>query len=35
VHDESPQLPHGYPVMLMLSLVPPLWRAVIHPRIPV
>lgn len=34
VHDESPQLPHGYPVMLMLSLVPPLWRAVIHPRIP-
>lgn len=32
VHDESPQLPHGYPVMLMLSLVPPLWRAVIHPR---
>ena len=35
VHDESPQLPHGYPVMLMLSLVPPLWRAVIHPRMPV
>lgn len=34
VHDESPQLPYGYPVMIMLSLVPPLWRAVIHPRMP-
>jgi alkane 1-monooxygenase len=33
VHDESPQLPHGYPAMLMMSLVPPLWRSVIHPRI--
>lgn len=34
VHDESPQLPYGYPLMLILSLVPPLWRAVIHPRMP-
>ncbi len=34
VHGESPQLPYGYPLMLILSLMPPLWRAVIHPRIP-
>lgn len=33
VHDESPQLPHGYPAMLLLSLVPSLWRSVIHGRI--
>jgi len=32
VHDASPQLPHGYPAMLLLSLVPPMWRSVIHKR---
>jgi alkane 1-monooxygenase len=32
VHDDSPQLPHGYPAMLLLSLVPPLWRSVVHRR---
>ncbi|MEY2719391.1 MAG: hypothetical protein RLZZ273_757 [Bacteroidota bacterium] len=32
VHDASPQLPHGYPAMLLMSLVPPLWRSVIHRR---
>lgn len=31
--DASPQLPAGYAGMLMLSLVPPLWRHVMHPRI--
>lgn len=31
--DASPQLPAGYAGMLMLSLVPPLWRRVMHPRI--
>jgi alkane 1-monooxygenase len=31
--DDSPQLPAGYAGMLMLSLVPPLWRRVMHPRI--
>lgn len=31
VHDECPQLPQGYPVMIMMALVPPLWRRVIHP----
>ncbi|MEN9281779.1 MAG: hypothetical protein RL594_714 [Bacteroidota bacterium] len=34
VHDSSPQLPQGYPAMILLSLIPPLWRRVVHPRIP-
>ena len=34
VHDESPQLPQGYPGMILLSLLPPLWRKVVHPRLP-
>ncbi|MBU3699687.1 MAG: alkane 1-monooxygenase [Candidatus Kapabacteria bacterium] len=34
VHDESPQLPQGYPAMVLLALIPPLWRRVVHPRIP-
>jgi alkane 1-monooxygenase len=32
-HDESPQLPAGYPAMMLLSTIPPLWRKVMHPRI--
>lgn len=31
--DESPQLPTGYGGMLVLALVPPLWRAVMDPRV--
>lgn len=31
--DESPQLPYGYGVMLALTLIPPLWRAVMNPRV--
>jgi len=30
---ESPQMPTGYPGMLLLSLVPPLWFKVMHQRI--
>lgn len=30
---EAPQLPANYAVMLMSALVPPLWRALIHPRL--
>ncbi len=30
---ESPQLPAGYATMLMLALVPPLWRRVMDPRV--
>lgn len=32
-YDESPQLPSGYATMIMLAFVPPLWRAVMHPRL--
>ncbi len=31
--DESPQLPFGYPTSLLLALVPPLWFALMNPRI--
>lgn len=31
--DESPQLPTGYPGMMLLALVPPLWFNVMHKRI--
>lgn len=29
---ESPQLPFGYAAMLILALIPPLWRKNMHPR---
>lgn len=32
-HAESPQMPTGYPGMMILSLVPPLWFYVLHRRI--
>jgi alkane 1-monooxygenase len=31
--DESPQLPFGYPASMLLSLVPPVWFAVMNPRV--
>jgi alkane 1-monooxygenase len=31
--DEAPQLPSGYPAMLLLALFPPLWRRVMDPRV--
>lgn len=31
--DESPQLPTGYPGMILLALCPPLWFSVMHPHI--
>jgi len=33
-HDESPQLPLGYPGSMLMSLVPPLWFRVMNKRIP-
>ncbi len=33
--DESPQLPTGYPGMMLLSLVPPLWFRVMNDKLPV
>lgn len=32
-HDDSPQMPTGYPGMMLLSLIPPLWFSVMNPRI--
>lgn len=32
-HEASPQMPTGYPGMMLLSLVPPLWFRVMNPRI--
>ncbi|MFM7671330.1 MAG: alkane 1-monooxygenase [Bacteroidota bacterium] len=32
-HDGSPQMPTGYPGMILLSLLPPAWFAVMNPRI--
>jgi alkane 1-monooxygenase len=31
--DDSPQMPTGYPGMILLALVPPLWFMVMHREI--
>ena len=30
-YDESPQLPFGYPTMILIALVPPLWFKIMNP----
>lgn len=32
--QRGPQLPCGYPLMILLALLPPAWAAVMHPRFP-
>lgn len=32
-HDKSPQLPTGYPGMMLLSFIPPLWFRIINERL--
>ena len=32
-YEESPQLPSGYATMILLAFLPPVWRAVMHPRL--
>jgi alkane 1-monooxygenase len=32
-YDESPQLPFGYPTMILIALVPPLWFSVMDRRL--
>jgi len=32
-HDDSPQMPTGYPGMMLLSLIPPVWFYVMNKRI--
>jgi alkane 1-monooxygenase len=31
--DHSPQMPTGYPGMMILALIPPVWKAIMDPRI--
>ncbi len=31
---KAPQMPLGYPAMVLLSLIPPLWYKIIHPLLP-
>ena len=33
-HDDSPQLPYGYPASILLSFVPPLWFSIMNPLVP-
>jgi len=32
-HDDAPQMPTGYPGMMMLSLIPPAWFYVMNPKV--
>ncbi len=31
--EEGPQLPYGYPTMLLMALIPPLWHRVMDPKV--
>ena len=33
-HEESPQMPFGYPTSMVMSFLPPLWFKTMNPRIP-
>ena len=33
-HENSPQLPYGYPTSMVLALFPPLWFAIMNKRVP-
>jgi len=33
-HEESPQMPFGYPTSMVISLIPPLWFKVMNKRVP-
>jgi alkane 1-monooxygenase len=32
-YDESPQLPYGYPTMILIALIPPLWFGIMNQRL--
>jgi alkane 1-monooxygenase len=32
-HEDAPQMPTGYPGMMLLSFIPPLWFSIMHKRI--
>lgn len=33
-HENSPQLPFGYPLMMLIAFVPPLWYKIVDSKIP-
>lgn len=33
-HDESPEMPYGYPTSMVIALIPPLWFRIMNPRVP-
>ncbi|AZQ43142.1 alkane 1-monooxygenase [Nonlabens ponticola] len=33
-HDISPQLPYGYPTMMVIATIPPLWFAIVNKHVP-
>lgn len=33
-HEDSPQMPFGYPTSMVMSLIPPLWFSVMNKRVP-
>jgi alkane 1-monooxygenase len=34
-HEESPQMPFGYPTSMVLAMIPPLWFRIMNKRIPI
>lgn len=32
-YQDAPQLPHGYPVMMALAMIPPAWRTIMDKRV--
>jgi len=33
-HEDSPQMPFGYPTSMVLSLIPPIWFGIMNKRVP-
>lgn len=33
-HDESPQMPYGYPTSMVIAMLPPLWFKIMNKRVP-
>ena len=34
LNAQAPILPFGYPLLVLVAMVPPLWRRIIHPHLP-
>jgi alkane 1-monooxygenase len=33
-HDDSPQMPYGYPTSMVIAMIPPLWFGIMNKRVP-